>query len=813
MTYSPVLLPAAGPRTSGTSRAIALVIAVVSMAVVLGRLLHVDWLHSPFGGIVSMDFHSAAGFLVLSVALWRMPRGHRSARFAYVLLGLWGGVNLLLRVADWDPGLDRLIAKATSLEPLNAMPTRMPTPTAVSFLLLGLGGSLSVHGRGWQVVLGHCTVFVTAMIALACLAGHAHLVDPDYWLERQTVTALHTGFGFFFGALGTLLSRRDHGLGRLLSLPTPAGDMLRAALPAAVITPLLIAWLTLLGARENWYSTAFATSVTAVLTAAIMVLVLMVVTARARETESTLMLRDRALESTQVAVLIVDARVAGLPIVEANAAFENITGFTFAEVAGQNCRFLNDDARDQEALETVRSALRDHRSCDVLLQNHKKDGTPFWNRLAISPVRDAFGDLTHFVGIIRDVSLDIARQQEREQLLAATKKAQETAELALGARDEFLGMVSHELRSPLHSARLWASLLIDGASQIAPSEVAAHLVKSIDAQTRLVADLIDVSHASNQGLDLVLTVQDLRPVVATTIEHLALLAAEKRVTIIADLPDAEVKARVDLDRFAQIVRNLVENAIKFTPAEGTVRVRLATDAEHALVQVADTGCGISTTELPSVFDKFWQSTERKGRRPGLGLGLTIVKHLVEKHGGTIEVRSKGTERGTTFLVELPLAKQESVAAAKAPRPLPASGAVRRAMVVDDDESARVALARILAGHGWLVDSAGSAEQARDLLDEHPYSLLVSDIMLPNASGLQLIRQLRDSHSLLNQPAAIAVSGQDSPKDRRNALDAGFDAFLPKPVVPENLLALIAATTPLADDPLATGPPEPPTPPL
>jgi len=808
----PVLSATPGPRTSGTSRGIALAIAVVAMAVLLGRLLHVDWLHSPFGGSLAMGFHSASGFLVLSVALWRMPRDHRSARAAYVLLGLWGGFNLLLQVADWDPGLDRLIHEATSRDPLAVMPAGMPSMAALCFLLLGLGGSLSVRGRGWSVVLGHSAVFVTAMIALACLAGHVHLAQADYRLDRHLQMTLHTGLVFFAGAVATLLSRRDHGLGRLLSLPTPAGDTLRAALPAAVITPLLIAWLTLLGARENWYSTAFATSVTAVLTVAIMVLVLMVVTARARETESALMLRDRALESSQVAVLIVDARGPDLPIVEANAAFENITGYTFAEVAGRNCRFLNANARDQQGLETVRTALRDHQACEVVLQNHKKDGTLFWNRLAISPVRDASGDLTHFVGVIRDVSLDVARQQEREQMLATTRRAQDVAELALGARDEFLGMVSHELRSPLHSARLWTSLLIDGAAKIAPSEVARHLIKSIDAQARLVADLIDVSRAGNEGLELIPTVQDLRPLVTATIEHLAPLAAEKRVTILTDVPAAAVTARVDLDRFAQVVRNLVENAVKFTPAEGTVRVQLAVDAGHALLQVADNGCGISKVELPRVFEKFWQSAERKARRPGLGLGLTIVQHLVAEHGGTIEVRSDGIGRGTTFLVELPLAEQEPVAVAKAARQLP-SGAARRAMVVDDDESACVALANILAGHGWLVDSAQSAERAIALLDDHPYSLLVSDIMLPGASGLQLIRQLRDRPSPLDQPAAIAVSGQDSPRDRSNAIDAGFDGFLPKPVVPENLLALITAITSPPEQPLAERLPRRPSPPL
>ncbi|HEX5050231.1 MAG TPA: ATP-binding protein [Planctomycetota bacterium] len=797
----PLLLPRpAGPRASGTARAIAAVLTLVSAAALLGRLFDVGWLHSPLGASMSMGNHAAAGFLLFSGALWRMPRSPRSARFGYVLLGLWGGLHLVQQLANRDLGLDRLFGEAVGPDTPAAAPMDMEPAAALCFLVLGLGGSLSVRGRGWRVVLGHGLVFVTATIALVCLVENAHGVDRVYWLESHAVMTFPTGLCFFIGALGTLLSRRDHGLGRLLSLPTPAGDMLRSALPAAILIPLLIGWLTLLGTGEHWYSVEFATGVAAVLTAAVMLLVLMVVTARARETESTLMLRDRALESTQVAVVIVDARAHDLPIVETNAAFENITGYTFAEVAGRNCRFLNARARDQQGLETVRNALRNHEACEVVLQNHRKDGTPFWNRLAISPVRDAFGDLTHFVGIIRDVSQDVARQQEREQLLAATRNAQSKAEQALGARDEFLGMVSHELRSPLHSARLWASLLIDGGSQIAPAEVAAHLVKSIDAQTRLVADLIDVSRASNDGLDLELTVQDLRPLVATTIEHLAPLAGEKQVTIVADLPHEGIRARLDPDRFAQVVRNLVENAIKYTPAGGTVRVRLATSGERALVQVADTGCGISRAEQPRVFEKFWQSVERPGRRPGLGLGLTIVKHLVEKHGGTIEVQSQGPGRGTTFSVELPLASEASVVATKAPRQLPVSGATRRAMVVDDDESARVALANILAGHGWQVDSAGSAEQARTLLVERSYGLLVSDIMLPDASGLQLIQQLRAMPSPLAQPAAIAVSGQDSPADRRNALDAGFDAFLSKPVVPESLLALIAAITSPPDEP-------------
>jgi PAS domain S-box-containing protein len=505
------------------------------------------------------------------------------------------------------------------------------------------------------------------------------------------------------------------------------------------------------------------------------------------------MLRDRALESTGMGVVIADATRPDTPTVEVNSAFEHITGYSHDEIVGANCRVLNRRARDQEALARLRECLRQRRPVDVTLLNHRKDGSPFWNHLTISPLRDALGEVTHFVGVVRDVTAELAIEREREELLLQAQEAREVAERALGAYDEFLSVVSHELRSPLHSARLWASLLMEKGSKINPAEVGTHLVKSIDRQARLVSDLLDVSRfVGEKRLELDRHLHDLRGLTRSVVEHLSPVARERRVELGVELPDGPAVALVDPDRFAQVIGNLVENAIKFTPAGGRAVVSLSVDGHEALIRVADTGCGLTPADRERVFGRFWHGRQAKGGS-GLGLGLFIAKRLVEAHGGTIAADSPGPNQGTVLSVRMPLAEPAPPPAAAAPRTMPTSPD-RMALVVDDDPSACSALAWVLAAHGWTVETAASAEEALASLEERPASLLISDVILPGMSGLQLIRELRAHQGTETAHVAIAVSGKGGQGDRRAALDAGFDAFIPKPVRPEVLLQLIAALT-------------------
>ncbi|MCB9919616.1 MAG: response regulator [Planctomycetes bacterium] len=789
------------PRVSGTSRVLALVGFTFGIAVICGWLFGIEKLHTPIRNTVSVKFNAALGFVVLGVALWSMPWKVRRARIGYVIVFGWGMLHLLQDAFAWRLGLDELFVKDDPQTRYEASPGRMALTTSVAFCLVGFGGFLTARGWSRLVYWGQAALFITVVLAVMGVVGYAYGASDFYWFEGHTAMALPTAAILFLVAVGVVLSRRDFGIGRIMGLHSPAGVVFRSALPAAIAVPVLIGWLAILGARERWWAMEFALSMTTVASASVLVLVLYNAAARASETEAALTLRDRALESTEVAIVIADATREDRPIVEVNAAFERMTGYRASEILGKNCRFLNERARDQDALDVLREAIDKGISSDVVLLNHRKDGVPFWNRLVLSPVRSAFGELTHFVSVSRDVTGDIARQNEREELLRSSKAAHEAAQKALEARDVFLGVVSHELRSPLHSARLWASILLEAGADVEPSQVATHLIRSIDAQARLVSDLLDVSRFTTaDGIDLDRSSQDLRPLVEQTALDLTPTASEAGLDLSIDLPSNSIASVVDADRMSQVIRNLIENAIKFTSRGGSIEVRLRRDGAHAVIDVLDSGVGISQEDRGSVFQRFWRAAETSKSVRGLGLGLAIVKHVVEKHGGTVGVWSEGRGFGSTFSVRLPTS--DSVATPEVvPQRRHEPIRSRSALVVDDESSARFAMLRILEAHGFQVVAAASAEEALEKIREAPVSLLVSDIMLPGMSGHDLIRSLRDAEHFGDEPVAIAVSGRGAPRDRRRALDAGFDAFLAKPVVPSTLLELIDALVagPESDD--------------
>lgn len=778
------------PRMSLTSRLLALCVCAIGVIVVIGWIGGIERLRVPFPNTASVKLSTGIGFGVLGLAIWNAVRRPGFTIWAYSAVALWGAVHLLQEIVDIDLGIDQLFVEFATRRAQDG-PGRMAPTTAAAFVFCGSGGLLSLRGHGLRTYVGQWLTSSAAVIATLAGVGYAYGVDELYWIEGFSAMALPSSIVFFLASIAILLARSDIGIGLMMGLRTSSGTVFRSALPAAIFVPLLVGWIAILGAREFWWTQAFALSATTVASSVLLLLVLYNAVSRARETEAVLMLRDRALESTEVGIIIVNAVREDQPVEEVNAAFESITGFRASDIVGKNCRVLNRLARDQPGLDEMRTALRDKVSCDVVLLNHRKDGSPFWNRVVISPVCSAFGNVTHFVGVCRDVSGDIARQREREELLESTTALQMSAEKALQARDVFLGVVSHELRSPLHSARLWAEILREGDSSIEPRQIATHLIRSIDAQSRLVADLLDVSRFSTEnGIELELSTTNLVQVVQNVIADLRPSSDEAGLDLRATTPTAAVFADVDADRIQQVMHNLIENAIKFTKAGGWVRVDLNADVQFARIQVVDSGIGIEAEDLPHVFSRFWRRSD-SGTASGLGLGLSIVEHLVARHGGEIEVASDGAQRGSTFSISLPLSEAES-RDVSTPARRGDTQRTRVALVVDDESSARSAMKRILEAIGFEVFSASTAAEAYELALAHEISLLVSDIWLPHGSGHELIERLRLAESFGVEPVAIAVSGQGAPTDRRRAIEAGFDAFLAKPVSPSTLRELIAA---------------------
>jgi signal transduction histidine kinase/ActR/RegA family two-component response regulator len=403
-------------------------------------------------------------------------------------------------------------------------------------------------------------------------------------------------------------------------------------------------------------------------------------------------------------------------------------------------------------------------------------------------------------------------REANERLVVATVRAQtmtEDAEQANHLKDEFLATVSHELRTPLNAVLGWARML---GSKDLPPDRAGHAVATIErnaaALAHLIDDLLDVSRIVAGTLRLMPQPVDLAAVTRAALDAVQPLAAAKNVHL-AFSPDLAALEPVsgDAGRLEQVIWNLLTNAIKFTPAGGRVDVFIEPSKDHTEVRVVDTGQGISPDFLPHVFERFRQAGDATTqRRAGLGVGLAIVRQLVELHGGTVHAASQGVGRGATFIVRLPVAARDprvDPAATHEERRIAASGASPtprsarldglRILVVDDDADGRTLTSLVLTQSGASVTTVASVAEALQALEAERPDVLVSDIGLPDADGYALIRQIRQYEA---QPGGflpvVALTGYARAEDRARILAAGFQAHVPKPVEPVELIAVISS---------------------
>jgi signal transduction histidine kinase/CheY-like chemotaxis protein len=399
-------------------------------------------------------------------------------------------------------------------------------------------------------------------------------------------------------------------------------------------------------------------------------------------------------------------------------------------------------------------------------------------------------------------------EEEREQLLAREHAARVQAEEANQLKDEFLATLSHELRTPLNSMLGWVLLLRDGRlSAEKAAEALATIERNVRAQNRLVEDLLDVSRIVTGRMQL--HIQTLVPakIVEAALASLRPAAQAKGVhlQIVIDSQPGEISG--DPDRLQQVVWNLVSNAIKFTPQGGKVQVRLERVNSHVEISVSDTGEGITSEFLPHVFARFSQADGSFTRRyGGLGLGLAIVRHLVELHGGTVHAHSPGEGQGATFKVVLPLTAMPvamnklQAAELQLQSALPGADGPRlhgtRVLIVDDEADARRLLTMILSGAGAEVRTASSLQESLELLAAWRPDVLVSDIGMPDGDGYSLIQEVRQTEAsgAEQRLPAVALTAFARTEDRLRALAAGFQMHVAKPVEPEELLMVVASLT-------------------
>jgi len=389
---------------------------------------------------------------------------------------------------------------------------------------------------------------------------------------------------------------------------------------------------------------------------------------------------------------------------------------------------------------------------------------------------------------------------ENAQLLARESQARAEAENSNRLKDEFLATVSHELRTPLTAILGWAHMLdSDKLAEDQARRAIQTIQRNAKAQAELIDDILDVSRIITGNLYLNLQPTELTRVIEAAINVVRPTAEAKKISIETELGDHPALVSGDAHRLQQIVWNLLSNAIKFTPAAGKARIRTFEDDTHVHLEIADNGQGIRADFLPHVFERFRQADSSTTRaHGGLGLGLAIVRHLVEIHGGSVRANSAGEGRGATFTVTLPLLLSDGLIAADAPetssdqlQTQPELNGVH-VLLVDDDAGTREMISAALNERQARVTAVASAQEAlREIKRARP-DVLVSDIAMPVQDGYQLIEEIRAlelGHA--KTLPAVAITAYAREEDRRRALAAGYQSYLPKPIEPAELIAVVA----------------------
>jgi PAS domain S-box-containing protein len=493
-----------------------------------------------------------------------------------------------------------------------------------------------------------------------------------------------------------------------------------------------------------------------------------------------------------------------------NPAISVLSNLPAAEYLGKTKAELGLPPAVVQAWDTAARAAFDTGLEQRLDFDHTIDGKMHYFSGRVVPEIDVEGNIESVVGIAYDVTERAKMEKERDELLSRERTARIQAETAARARDEFLAIVSHELRAPLNGIQSWAHVLENYVKDATSAPLAQRALQGIKTgvgqQVRLIEDLLDVTRMMSGKMRLVKQPLALLPVLQAAVESVRGIAAAKHIGITCTYRITSEQIDGDSDRVQQIFWNLLSNAIKFTPEGGNVWLTATHTENEICATVRDDGVGISPQFLPHLFNRFSQEDTSSTRdHSGLGLGLFLVRHLIELHGGWVSADSEGEGKGTTFSVYLPLRSRldkYTPAVHGEPggdsMPLP-SLAGRRILLIDDQEEARESLTVVLGTAGAKVFAAESANEVLEWLssltpDQYP-NVLVCDIAMPGEDGYAVLRRIRswkapDGSAALQRMPALALTAFAQREDRIRALTAGFQMHVTKPVAPEELIVVI-----------------------
>jgi PAS domain S-box-containing protein len=809
--------PNPSPYLKTTAQVLGVTVAALGALVLAGWAFGVEALKSVLPGYLAMKPNTALalGLAGVSVALQTATAPSASGRRLGRLLAAGTLALGALTLVEWalhvPLGIDELLFRDEDAAP-GTVPGRVPFGTAVALLLLGAALLLLDRegrrgGRPAQAL-----ALVASIVPLHALIGYLYGIEPRYGVNPYSDIALHAGVALGLLCVAVLLARAEGGIVRVVVGGGPAGFTARRMLAATLAIPLVLGWFILVaGLRAGHYEALVGATfvvVSAVITGGALVWwnareIARVDDARTRA-EEALRVEGEWLRTTLASIgdgVVAageDGRVKNL-----NAVAEALTGWPSVIAAGRPLQeVLPLRAVDgTPALDPAAASVADLPRGAVLVP---RAGGELRVEGTVAPIRDARGRRAGVVVVFRDIRDRLRVEEERARLLANERAARAEAERASRAKDEFIATLSHELRTPLNSVLGGARLLRLGKLDADGVRRAVDAVeRGATTQAQIVDDLLDVSRIVRGQLALDVRPVDLVPVVEAAIEIVRPAAVARDITIATALDPRAGGVSGDSGRLQQVAWNLLSNAIKFTPQGGRVDVSVRTRDGEVELEVRDDGSGISPEFLPRVFDRFTQADSSTTRaHGGLGLGLAIVRHLVEAHGGTVGARSDGPGQGSCFTVRLPAAtarpRLRAAAEARTPLPVPPpprpSGALDRVriLVVDDDRDTLEVMRQLLEQAGAEVSAVASADEALQSLERRVPDVLVSDIGMPGLDGYALIEAIRErSPEKGGRVPAAALTAFTQAEHRERALRAGFQLYLPKPIEPGELTEAVA----------------------
>jgi signal transduction histidine kinase/CheY-like chemotaxis protein len=756
------------------------------------------------------------------------PRGRRIATLSVSVAGVIGGLTALQYLTGLNLGIDELLVRDVVSPESARYPNRMSPSAAACFVLLALCPGLITRTNRLAASLGQASAVMTLGICSIALIGYLYsatiLYQPLPFLRLSPYTAVAN----LLLVAAAFALRPDVGLGRAITSASIGGYLARRLLPITLLLPVLIGWLLLDNSHSSLLAPAeshafLATAVALVMAPTVLFLALSLdrLERDRREAEeflrSTAELTSALARARSVEDVVQATMELGLPALGAAAGgllrvsedgreLHSLATRGYSELVAREWQTVSIDADIPAALvvkkrEPIFLGSTEQRDRDFpAMARASVNGS--WAALPLEGSRGVLGAIALSYptgqrfdkatrGRARQLAWQCAQALDRALLFDSEQLARQRAEAASRAKDEFLAMLGHELRNPLSPilTSLHLMELRDAHSSVKEREV---IKRQVSHMVRLVDDLLDVSRIASGRVELKKRVVELSSVVSAALELTQPLFEQRRHRVLVEVPDHGLAVDVDRGRMVQVVSNLLTNSAKYSGVGSRIELRAERRGDYVALTVTDNGVGIAPELLGSVFDLFVQGARTLDRSEGgLGLGLSLVKSLVEQHGGAVSAKSEGPGRGSEFSFTLPLVTAAELdSAPRVTSPPPERKHAQSILLVDDNRDAADSTAQVLREVGHDVRVAYDGPTALELSKERRPSLALLDIGLPVMDGYELARRLREL-----QPGAplklVALTGYGQKADRERSREAGFDAHLVKPVAMVELLTLVS----------------------